>query len=54
MQSKIKTMRLFALAFIAPAFAEIPLTIEDLTTDKNRFKLHGNISYFNQSERQLV
>ncbi len=36
------------------SFAELPLTVEDLTTDKNKFKLNTNISYFNQSQRNLT
>lgn len=36
------------------AFADLPLTVEDLITDKNKFKLTTNISYFNQSQRNLT
>lgn len=36
------------------AFADLPLTIEDLTADKNKFKLTSNLSYFNQSQRNLT
>lgn len=36
------------------AFADLPLTVDDLITDKNKFKLTTNINYFNQSQRNLT
>lgn len=35
------------------AYADLPLTVEDLTTDKNRFKLDTSVSYYNQSDSGL-
>lgn len=46
----------FLLVFISiskSSFSDIPLTIEDLTTDKNRIKLITNINYLNKSQRDL-
>lgn len=37
-----------------PAFADLPLTVEDLITDKNKFKLITNLNYYNQSQRNLI
>ncbi len=31
-------------------YADLPLTVEDLTADKNRFKLETNLNYFNKSD----
>ncbi len=31
------------------AHADLPLTVEELTTDKNRFKLDTSVSYFLKS-----
>ncbi|OOS02316.1 Outer membrane protein beta-barrel domain-containing protein [Moraxella cuniculi DSM 21768] len=36
------------------AHADLPLTVEDLTTDKNRFKLDTSLSYYNQSQTSLA
>lgn len=33
--------------------AELPLTIEDLTADKNRFKLNTSLSYYNQNNSSV-
>lgn len=37
-----------------PALADLPLTVEELTADKNKFKLSSNLSYFNQAQRNLT
>lgn len=42
------------LSCAAPALADLPLTVEDLTADKNKFKLTSSLSYFNQSRRDWV
>lgn len=45
---------LITLGFIAStAHADLPLTVEDLTADKNRFKLDTSVSYFNQNQNNL-
>lgn len=36
------------------AYADLPLTVEDLTTDKNRFKLDTSLSYYNQNQTSLA
>lgn len=36
------------------AHADLPLTVEDLTTDKNRFKLDTSLSYYNQNQTSLA
>lgn len=36
------------------ALTELPLTVEELTADKNKFKLTSSLSYFNQSQRNLT
>lgn len=51
MHKKILTVMLCSVCCYA--YADIPLTVEDLTVDKNRFKLDADISYFNQNERNL-
>ncbi len=40
---------LFLFAFSTIAHADLPLTIEDLITDKGKVKLDISLSYFNQS-----
>jgi hypothetical protein len=35
------------------AFADLPLTVEDLIADKNKFKLETSVSYFNQNSTNL-
>lgn len=37
-----------------PAFADLPLTVEDLIADKNKFKLITNLNYYNQSQKNLI
>lgn len=45
---------LILMGFIAStAHADLPLTVEDLTADKNRFKLDTSVSYFNQNQNNL-
>lgn len=47
-------LMILAIGFIATtAHADLPLTVEDLTADKNRFKLDTSVSYFNQSQYNL-
>lgn len=48
--------KLFAvlIAVSSYAHADLPLTVEDLTTDKNRFKLDTSLSYYNQSQTSLA
>lgn len=36
------------------AHADLPLTVEDLITDKNRFKLDTSLSYYNQNKTNLA
>lgn len=36
------------------AHADLPLTVEDSTTDKNRFKLDTSLSYYNQNQTSLA
>ncbi|ELA09635.1 hypothetical protein MOMA_04495 [Moraxella macacae 0408225] len=47
---------IFFISLIAyqSALADLPLTVEDLTADKNKFKLTSDLSYFNQSQRNLT
>lgn len=40
--------------FSSACYADLPLTIESLTTDKGRFKLDTAISYFNQNSSNLL
>lgn len=40
--------------FSSLCYADLPLTIESLTTDKGRFKLDTAISYFNQNNSNLL
>lgn len=55
----MRVLKYFYVLFIGiimqqSAFADLSLTIEDLTADKNKFKLTSNLSYFNQSQRNLT
>lgn len=43
---------IFAVS-IHMAFADLPLTVEDLIADKNKFKLETNFSYFNQNSSSI-
>lgn len=36
------------------AHADLPLTVEDLIADKNRFKLDTSLSYYNQNQTSLA
>lgn len=40
--------------FSSICYADLPLTIESLTTDKGRFKLDTTLSYFNQNNSSLL
>lgn len=43
----------FLCIIVVPVHADLPLTVEDLTTDRNRFRFDANFSYFNQSHSSL-
>lgn len=36
------------------SYAELPLTVDDLMTDKNRFKLEMGLNYFNQTQKNII
>lgn len=55
----MRTLRYFFVVFVGAmvcqsALADLPLTVEELTADKNKFKLTSSLSYFNQSQRNLT
>lgn len=48
------TIVLLSLSVSAIAHANLPLKIEDLTADKNKFKLETSVSYANQSKSSFA
>lgn len=52
MRLKLLLLTLTTLPLIA--HADLPLTVEDILADKNRFKLDTELSYFNQQKTSAV
>lgn len=49
---KIKYLLLILTILPLIAHADLPLTVEDILADKNRFKLDTELSYFNQQKHR--
>lgn len=42
------------LLFTSVAHADLPLTVDDLLADKNRFKLDADLSYYNHHKSSVA